>query len=123
MLAPSATSLSPHNPLNQFAEITLAASMATQKGRTRHHDILLAQYLSQLQGQLDLTPSNSPSPPPAHLSPSLKTHLKADILPPLSNPYGIGKQKIVNKQLKNINKFSKIEKNLPSLKHILASPT
>ena len=93
MLAASATSLSPHNPLNQFAEITLAASMATQKDRARHHDILLAQYLSQLQGQLDLTPSNSPSPPPAHLSPSLKTHLKGDALPPLSNPYGIGKEK------------------------------
>lgn len=44
-----------NNPLNQFAEITLA---------TQNH--LLAQYLHRLQ---ELTPSNSPSPPPAHVSP------------------------------------------------------
>ena len=49
------------NPLNQFAEITLQKS---------HQEMLLAQYLHRLQG-LDLTPSNSPSPPPAHISPSV----------------------------------------------------
>lgn len=50
------------NPLNQFAEITLQKSQ---------QEMLLAQYLHRLQG-LDLTPSNSPSPPPpAHISPSV----------------------------------------------------
>ena len=69
--------LSPHNPLNQFAEITLATvaaaarANATSTQKSHHqHDMLLAQYLSQLQAGLELTPSNSPSPPPAHLSPS-----------------------------------------------------
>ena len=49
------------NPLNQFAEITLQKSQ---------QEMLWAQYLHRLQG-LDLTPSNSPSPPPAHISPSM----------------------------------------------------
>ena len=81
--------LSPNNPLNQFAEITLATVAAaaasraknsttiSQKSHHHHplhqHDMLLAQYLSQLQAGLELTPSNSPSPPPAHLSPSSLT--------------------------------------------------
>ena len=72
--------LSPNNPLNQFAEITLATvaaaarANATSTQKSHHqHDMLLAQYLSQLQAGLELTPSNSPSPPPAHLSPSSLT--------------------------------------------------
>ena len=80
--------LSPNNPLNQFAEITLATVAAAAASRAKNsttisqkshhhplhqHDMLLAQYLSQLQAGLELTPSNSPSPPPAHLSPSSLT--------------------------------------------------
>lgn len=72
-----------NNPLNQFAEITLAAS-------TRQ-EMLLAQYLhSRLQGLHHemLTPSNSPSPPPAHISPlqrmtkPLQPYGVLDLLPP-----------------------------------------
>lgn len=71
-----------NNPLNQFADITLAAS-------TRQ-EMLLAQYLHSrlqgLQGQQhhnELTPSNSPSPPPAHISSPLQR------LKPLLKPYGV----------------------------------
>ncbi len=73
-----------NNPLNQFAEITLAS-------HKRNQELLLAQYLQRLQ---ELTPSNSPSPPPAHVSPlqrfrkppgggaPLDLGLVVDLLPP-----------------------------------------
>ena len=68
------------NPLNQFAEITLQKS---------HQEMLLAQYLHRLQG-LELTPSNSPSPPPpAHMiSPSLQHRLQQTKPPLALNNFG-----------------------------------
>ena len=95
-----------NNPLNQFAEITLAT-------HAKSHEMLLAKYLQRLQGGLEqkpnprsnkhiptppplsqhyplhhtpphqLTPSNSPSPPPAHISPTVSIQEKRAKQPPL----------------------------------------
>ena len=95
-----------NNPLNQFAEITLAT-------HAKSHERLLAKYLQRLQGGVEqkpnprsnqhiptppplsqhsplhhtpphqLTPSNSPSPPPAHISPTVSIQEKRSKQPPL----------------------------------------
>ncbi len=61
------------NPLNEFAEISLAASgFATNScnlSAIAAYAALMSRTLPAVCHNNELTPSNSPSPPPAHVSP------------------------------------------------------
>ena len=62
------------NPLNEFAEISLAASgfaMANSRNLSAiaAYAALMSRTLPAICHNNELTPSNSPSPPPAHVSP------------------------------------------------------